>query len=392
MEFRIQTSLNHEEQIEWERFLDRNPFRHNFQRLAWGRFQLVQTGRESLYLIGGERNQWRVIGQIFKRQWPWPFSSLANYDVSCGPVFVDLKDFEETIRFLDQWAAHNAVQLQVGPRWPLKYCKTLQESGRKLGFRSMSDPYAPIYEEETVLVDLRPPENEILMSFRYNTRYEIRKAQKAGVQVRFSNAPEDMKIFYGLHLQQRARLKAAPEEEVFFNRLQQHFLCDPANGLLTVAEYEGQPLAAAIHFRDGKLCRYYHGASNEVLRKKLDTSHLLHWEAMRYFKRMGCESYDFYGASASMPRDYPSYGTNVFKTGFTKHFVRYTPNFTKNYRPVLSSLYEFRYWLMRTVNRVSGRWFSIKNRLGITGRRPTRNERTSQGSRVPAPAGSVPER
>jgi lipid II:glycine glycyltransferase (peptidoglycan interpeptide bridge formation enzyme) len=356
MDYRILTALNDEERAQWERWVVDHPGGHSFQRLSWGRFQEIYSGRENLYLIGTSGGRWRVVAQIFKRQWPRPFSSLANYEISCGPVFEDIRDFEETMRYLDRWAASaGAVQLKVGPRWPLTHYKNLLDAGRRLGFRGSSDPHTPIYAEETAIVDLRPAENDILKAFRYTTRYEIRKAQRAGVQVRFSNAPEAMTTFYDLHLQQRTRLQIAPEEERFFKMLQRHFLHDPDNGAIAMAEYEGRPLSAAIYFRFGKVCRYRHGASNEELRKRLDTSHLLHWMAMRHFKDAGCETYDFCGASPSLPRDYPTYGTNIFKTGFSKHFVRYTPDFMKTYRPLLSFLFGLRGWLSGAFRRVSGR-------------------------------------
>jgi lipid II:glycine glycyltransferase (peptidoglycan interpeptide bridge formation enzyme) len=355
MEFRVTPSLTEAEIKQWDRFVVESPFGHSFQHYQWGRFQKDYTGREVLYLIGTEEGKWRVVAQIFERLWPAPFASLVNYEISCGPVFLDPEDFDETLRYLDRWAAPRAVQLQVGPRWPIEQYAPFAESARTLGFKASDDPRAPIYDEETAFVDLRPPENDILMSFRYTTRYEIRKAEKAGVAVRFSSDREAMQIFYDLHLQQRTRLRIAPERQRFFMLLQERFLYDPANGIIAIAEYKGRPLSAALYIRHGKICRYRHGAANESLRKEADTSHLLHWRAMEYFKKEGCEWYDFCGASPVLPPDYPTYGTNIFKTGFSKHFVRYTPDFTKTYRPLLSWAFDARAWLMDATYRLVGR-------------------------------------
>lgn len=355
MDFRILTSLSDAEIEQWDHFVLECPFGHSFQRVPWGRFQKAYTGREVLYLIGMVGGQWRAAAQIFQRRWPAPFSSLSNYEVSCGPVLSDPQDFAETLSYLNQWAASRAVQLQVGPRWPIKQYKNFTATAQALGFKASSNAYAPIYAEETALVDLRPPENDILMTFRYTTRYEIRKAEKAGVVVHFSNDAEAMQIFYDLHLQQRARLRIAPEALRFFTLMQKHFLQDPANGVIAIAEYKQQPLSAAIYFRYGKIGRYRHGASNESFRDQVDTSHLLHWRSMQYFKAAGCETYDFCGASRVLPRDYPTYGTNIFKTGFTKHFVRYTPDFTKTYRPFLARVFGLRGWFLETARRLAGR-------------------------------------
>jgi lipid II:glycine glycyltransferase (peptidoglycan interpeptide bridge formation enzyme) len=358
MEFRVLASLTDEERAQWDRFVVESPFGHSFQSLAWGEFQKIYSHRDCLYLIGTRQGRWQAVALIFRRQWPKPFSRYCNYEISCGPVYREKEDLDEIVRFLDQWAAPRAVFLQIGPRWPLKYYAQMTGLPQSLGFEPSSDPNAAIYAEETVLVDLRPSDEEILMSFRYTTRYEIRKAERAGVRVRFSNDPQAMKDFYDLHLQQSTRLGVAPESRPFFMLMQEHVLSDPAHGCIAIADYEGQPLSAAIYFRFASLCRFHFGASNEHLRRKLDTSHLLHWRAMQHFKQEGCDSYDLCGASPSLPRNYPTYGINIFKTGFSKHFERFTPDFIKTYHPVLASAFMCR-------SRLYGVWREAAGRIRV---------------------------
>jgi lipid II:glycine glycyltransferase (peptidoglycan interpeptide bridge formation enzyme) len=85
---------------------------------------------------------------------------------------------------------------------------------------------------------------------------------------------------------------------------------------------------------------------------------------MEHMKELGCHWYDLCGASPSLPSDYISYGVNIFKTGFTKHFMKYTPDFTKCYRPSLDRVLRLR----NAMSLARASWLS---RLTISLAKPT---------------------
>ena len=354
MDFRITTSLTAEEREQWDRFVTQCPFGHCFQSYAWSGFQEALTGRDVFYLIGSEDGQWRAVAQIFRRSWPWPLKHLGNYEISCGPAFLNFADLQEMLRYIDQWAARRAVQFYVGPRCTMEYYQPLSKICLDLGFQPTADPSAAIYGEETVLVDLTPPVEEILKTIRYTTRYEIRVAQKAGVKVRFSNDAADLETFYDIYRRQDVRKEISPIGKRYFVLLHKHFISDPRHGTIAIAELNGRPLSAAICFNFGKTASYRWGTSEGAMKKQLSSAHLLHWELIQHFKAAGCQSYDFSGASPTLPKSYFSYGVNIFKTGFSKHFVKYTPDYLKSYHPVASAVLRWRNALSALRNQIIG--------------------------------------
>jgi len=368
MDFRITTSLTVSEREEWDRFVEKCPFNHPFQGYDWGHFQEALTSRDVFYVIGTKEGQWRTAAQIFRRSWPWPLDHLGNYEISCGPAFLDFGDLEEMLRYLDKWASRRAVQFSIGPRCTMNVYEPLKTLCASLGYYPTVDPHSTIYGEETALIDLRLPLKEIFKPIRYTTRYEIRRAERLGVKVRFSNDVQAIETFYEIHRRQDVRKEISPIDERHFILLHKHFLSNPRNGAIAIAELDGRPLSVAICYSFGKVARYQWGASDEGHDKKVTAAHLLHWEMICHFKEAGCEWYDFSGASPSLPKNYFSYGVNVFKTGFSKHFVRYTPDFVKRYQPLLCAAFAWRNRIQSLWGRILGlRPFrflaSIRNRL-----------------------------
>ena len=257
----------------------------------------------------------------------------------------------------------SAVVLQVGPRWPIEYYERFSEICRERGFKPRRDPREEGYPNETVWVDLRRPLAEILAGFRYTTRYEIRRAERNGIEVSMGTDAAMLEQFYGFYQGQMAHRQWPPTEKRFFDSLLSHFLSDSRRGIIAVARHGEQVLSAAIFYRLGPMVWYTFGASDMSQKKNQDTTHLLHWKVMEYFKGQGCAWYDFSGAYPKLPLDDPGYGVNVFKTGFSKHFVRFTPRFAKDYRPSLVRLMKMR----RRVNDlrlfVSGKVYAYSRRL-----------------------------
>lgn len=117
-----------------------------------------------------------------------------------------------------------------------------------------------------------------------------------------------------------------------FQKMMTHVLRRPENGIIAIASHNGTPLSA-VYLRNGPFCRFEYGVSDELRKEEVDTSHLFHWKVMAYMKASGCDVLDVGGAAPTLPQDHPGYGVNIFKTGFTKHFLKTPSDFTKCYRP-----------------------------------------------------------
>jgi len=82
-------------------------------------------------------------------------------------------------------------------------------------------------------------------------------------------------------------------EEYYLNTWRRFIEADMAK--ILIAEVENQPVAALILFHFNGTARYMFGMSTENDRE-LMPNYLLQWEAMRLAKRLGCHTYDMWGA------------------------------------------------------------------------------------------------
>jgi Uncharacterized protein involved in methicillin resistance len=179
---------------------------------------------------------------------------------------------------------------------------------------------ADVQPPDTVLVDLRPDEKDILAAMKPKWRYNIRLAEKKGVVVEESGI-EGIPMFYELYRTTSERDKIALHPEEYYRRL---FAIAADYGLaagakpdarLWIARHEGQALAAIITLFLGEKATYLYGASSDEKRNLMPT-YALQWAAMRAAKAAGCLEYDLFGISPTDDPDHPMGGLYRFKTGF----------------------------------------------------------------------------
>jgi lipid II:glycine glycyltransferase (peptidoglycan interpeptide bridge formation enzyme) len=217
----------------------------------------------------------------------------------------------------------------------------------------LSKPTLPKY---SFLVDLTPPVNEVLGRMHEKTRYNIKLAEKHDVKVERRNDIEAVKIFFNLVTQTEKRQgflqlnhPLSYYEKIFelFNPLGQCFVL--------VATYEGQPLSAVflLKFKD-TLYYPYGGWSSE--HRELMPNNLIHFEAIKLGKELGCKTYDMWGAYKE--KDSPGdlwYGVYRFKQGFGGRFVTYAGPYDLVVKPtfykITNTLYDWRKFLLKLTGR-----------------------------------------
>ncbi len=203
------------------------------------------------------------------------------------------------------------------------------------GFR----PAAAIQPPRTVVIDLTGSEDDLLARMKQKTRYNLRLAEKKGVQVR---PLADVTVFAEMMQVTAERDGFGIHSPAYYRRAYELFhpdgLCE-----LFMAEFEGQPLAGLMVFASGDRAWYLYGASTNAHRHLMPT-YLLQWEAMRWARSRGCQTYDLYGVP-----DYPEdileaefsnrhdglWGVYRFKRGFGGQVRRSADAWDKVYNPLL---------------------------------------------------------
>jgi len=134
-------------------------------------------------------------------------------------------------------------------------------------------------------------------ALRKPVQHQIKKSQKAGVQIRAAQKREDIDIYYRLHVKTRTKKHGMPTQaRNYFFTLWDTFA--PTNTMrLLLAEYQGTPIAGIIIFASGSTLHYAYGASDENY-LKLAPNNLLFWDAITWGSANGYKSLDL-GRTAS---------------------------------------------------------------------------------------------
>lgn len=170
---------------------------------------------------------------------------------------------------------------------------------------------------DTVLIDLARDERDILAGMKPKTRYNVRLAERKGVEV--CDAPlEELPIWYELHEQTARRHRIVHRELEYFHellRLNEAMAATAPELRLLLARHEDEPVAGIIVAIHGTSATYLYGASRWSKRNVMAT-YRLQWSAIRMARRLGCTSYDLFGIPPNNRDAHPLHGLYRFKTGF----------------------------------------------------------------------------
>jgi len=185
-----------------------------------------------------------------------------------------------------------------------------------LGWR-LSD--SQVQFKNTFLIDLTCDDATLLARMKQKTRYNIRLAQRKGVQTRLGNV-EDLDLIYRMYAETSLRDGFTIREKGYYIRAWGTFMEKGLADLL-IAEVEGEPIAGLVLFRFGGKAWYMYGMSCAMHREKMPT-YLLQWEAMQRAKVMNCSMYDLWGAPDQFSETDPMWGVYRFKEGLGGKVVR----------------------------------------------------------------------
>jgi len=200
-----------------------------------------------------------------------------------------------------------------------------------------------IQPPQTIIIDIKESEEEILARMKQKTRYNIRLAEKKGVTVR---SWDDIESFHKMMLMTGQRDGFGVHSLEYYRRAYE-LLHPKEMGELLVAEYEGKPLAALFVARNGHRAYYLYGASTDEERNRMPT-YLLQWEAMKWAKACGCEEYDLWGVpdedettlEANFEKRHDGlWGVYRFKRGFGGELKRSVQAMDRVYNPLLYRAY-----------------------------------------------------
>lgn len=305
------------------------PGAHVLQTWEWGEFKR-DTGRwEPLRLAFEREGQVVAMASLLTRK----MGPLRVLYVSKGPV-LDYSDMElagQALSELERRARRfGVVWLKIDPDvvaatgLPNSPSDQSHETGRaimgmlrKRGWR-FSD--SQVQFRNTLTIDLRQSEDEILAAMSGNTRRKIRVAAKKSVVIRRATV-EDLPLLFRLYQITGERDKFLIRPFAYYRRAWEQFM---RAGLAQafIAEYEGAAIAHVILFHFGRKSWYFYGASSNEERARMP-NYLLQWEAIKWAKAQGCAVYDMWGAPDAFDESDSLWGVYQFKRGFRGQLTRH---------------------------------------------------------------------
>jgi lipid II:glycine glycyltransferase (peptidoglycan interpeptide bridge formation enzyme) len=205
---------------------------------------------------------------------------------------------------------------------------------------------ATVQPPQTIVLDLRPSEEEILAAMKQKTRYNIRLAAKKGVTVR-EGTVADLPIFNGLMRLTGQRDGFGVHAPEYYQAAYELFA--PDHVALFVAEVAQRPLSAVMVFKWGRTAGYLYGASSNELRE-LMPSYAVQWAAIQWAKTQGCTEYDLWGIPDAPPDELEAnftdrsdglWGVYRFKRGFGGEIKRTVGSWERPYNKRIQKLYHW---------------------------------------------------
>ncbi|HSH05985.1 MAG TPA: peptidoglycan bridge formation glycyltransferase FemA/FemB family protein [Anaerolineae bacterium] len=203
-----------------------------------------------------------------------------------------------------------------------------------------------IQPPRTMLIDLTPPLDDIMKSFKQKTRYNIRLAGRKDVTTRIGTRA-DIPAFNKLIQSTGDRNEFGVHTPKYYENAFDLFM--PDNGALILAEYDNTPLAAIMVMTHANHAYYLYGASSNEERQRMPT-YAVQWAAIEWAKERGCTHYDLWGLPDADPdtledqfqdRNDGLWGVYRFKRGFQGDIRRTVACADRSYNPLFYRLYQW---------------------------------------------------
>lgn len=294
--------LQSQEKELWDDCVASDPHSCFMQSWVWADFKELEGYQTFRYGLFAEN---QLVGGCIFHFYPHP--SKANLLIAPGGPILNFSDLEVGIELLLKQAEIlvsklGAIALRIEPLWQQKP-NCISEFVRAP---------ADLLPSETLLIDLRPSETEMLAAMKQKGRYNLRLSWRYGVTTEFTSDPQAIPVFYDLFWETVKRQNFFGEPYSFFiNLCLTLFQANMAE--IGFAKWKGEVLAAILVVYFGDRATYLYGASSPIYPQVM-ASYALHWAAMQRAKTKNCVVYDFYGFTRNPQHSYAKF--SQFKSQF----------------------------------------------------------------------------
>ncbi len=311
---------------EWEGFVGKQEQTSVLQSWHWREF-LQAEGRSPLAFFVIHNGE--ILAALLVSKLAFPGNKYYLY-APRGPVFKNgltveirekvLRQIPEGLIKIEQFK--DTIFLRCDPAVPAQDINFHQ-----VGFQKANKEPQP---RQTVILDLTPEESDLLKQMKPKARYNLRLAERYGLQVMHGRGEQDLESFYTLLTKTGERNSFFAHPRGYYFNLWRQLPADVFR--LYLAEYQGKFVGGIMVVSYGSQAIYLHGASDYESRS-LMSPYLLQWQAIKDAKARGCLTYDLWGVAPRESLNHPWLGITRFKEGFGGKYVEYVGAYDYIYRP-----------------------------------------------------------
>jgi len=304
----------------------------------WGSFKQSHGWQAHAFIVTVTGQRAAVFGLLVLTR--TLFRSFTIAYVPFGPTFDPALGRGELLSSLAQALRAQLPAATLLLRFDLPWEKAGEEPCWNADGPKVRKSPSDIQPPNTVVVDISGPLDGVLAAMKPKTRYNIRLAEKKGVEVQ-EESEECFDPWYSMYQETSHRDRIAIHSSSYYRGLfsegRSYAGLRPIVSLLT-ARHEGDLLAGNICIFWMKRGVYLTGASANAKRNLMPT-YALQWKALQKAKEAGCVEYDLYGIPPNPDPDQPMYGLYQFKTGFSDRIVERWGTWDVPYRPLAYAAY-----------------------------------------------------
>ncbi|MCA1833796.1 MAG: lipid II:glycine glycyltransferase FemX [Actinomycetota bacterium] len=304
----------------YDAYVSASPLADVMQSWAWGEVK-AGSGWTPRRLVLEEAGRIIAAGQVLETR-PVRGAPPILY-CPRGPV-LDYARPEVLRAFVDAVRARAgaAVLLKCDP--PVELGSPEAASLTAAGMRKAGGGgFGGVQPTAVMVLDLGPGLEKVQEGFHKKWRYNIRLAERKGVEISEAGRDE-LDVFYELLLETAKRDHFLVRGREYFAQL--FDVLKPAGQLaMFLTRYEGKPIAGALLLSFGNRATYTYGASSNKYRNVMP-NHLMQWKMIEWAHAHGYRIYDFRGVSPvrdGEPVEAHIAGLNRFKEGFGARYVEY---------------------------------------------------------------------
>jgi lipid II:glycine glycyltransferase (peptidoglycan interpeptide bridge formation enzyme) len=333
----------------WDKFCSEHEHGHLLQTSRWGLLK-QQTSWHTHRLIISDDERIRAGAQILVQK----RFGLAMCYVPRGPLFSDdLMINHALVAAINRYASEqNAIAVRYEPFVPHDHQRTaLFEKALTNTEHSVSKTIQPQHTVITQLTDAEShkelTDQQLLASLSKGHRADIKKAERAGVTIRYGTGANDIATFSQLMKETGARANFDVHPQTYYQTIWDLFGTID-HGTLILADYNDQTIAGALIVGGANTVNYLYGGSRAEAFQH-GANHLIQWSALQWARDHGYAQYDFWGIpyrkdEAPADGEQPSMaGLIRFKKGFGGDEVSFMPAYTHILKPTLYNLVKTRF-------------------------------------------------